>query len=288
MKSERKQIQESNLLADKIEAQIIKFKQVLPGVIALVVVSLVALLGYGLYSTMQEGKYAKGWTALYFADTDTSDLNAISSDFDGTPAGLWARQTAGDAYLARALEKVYLDRDLSDQYYKQAIEEYKAVAEKTSEPFLKGRALFGLAQAFEGVSDREQAMQSYRKISLIKGLGPEFLAEASKRTGWLESSAGEEFYTWFKNNRPSAPVLNDVPATKLPLPGSPDISFPSTVLPGSALPEIPSSSTNAADTKPSNNDLPVVPVPPTSTPDPTPAPTEPATKPAEETPAEPK
>jgi tetratricopeptide (TPR) repeat protein len=288
MKSERKQIQESNLLADKIEAQIIKLKQVLPGVIALVVVVLVALLGYGLYSTMQEGKYAKGWTALYFADTDTSDLNAISSDFDGTPAGLWARQTAGDAYLARALEKVYLDRDLSDQYYKQAIEEYKTVAEKTSEPFLKGRALFGLAQAYEGVADREQAMQSYRKISLMKGLSPEFLAEASKRTSWLESTAGEEFYTWFKSNRPSAPVLNDAPSTKLPLPGSPDISFPSTVLPGSALPEITTPGKDASSA--SNNDLPVIPVPPTTTPDAASTPSEQPqpTKPAEETPADPK
>jgi cytochrome c-type biogenesis protein CcmH/NrfG len=78
MKSDRKQIQESNLLADKIEAQFIKLKKVLPAVLAAIAVVVVALLGYGIYSSIQEKEAAKGWTALYFSDTDTSDLNAIA------------------------------------------------------------------------------------------------------------------------------------------------------------------------------------------------------------------
>lgn len=225
MKSDRKQIQESNLLADKIEAQFIKFKKILPAVLGAIAVALVAMLGYGIYTSIQEKNAAKGWTALYFADTETSDLNAIASDFDGTNAGLWAKQTAGDAYMAKAMEKVYLDRDLADQYFKQALDEYKEVSEKSSDPFLKERSLYGVAQASEGLGDREQALMYYRKVALTPGTNPEFLAEVNKRVTWLESKAGEDFYSWFKQNRPSAPMLQNFPSSNSALPNSPDMQF---------------------------------------------------------------
>ena len=249
MKSERKQIQESNLLADKIEAQIIKFKQALPAILAITVVAVVGLLGYGIYSHVQENQSAKGWTALYFSDTVAENLTKISSDFEGTSAALWARQTAGDAFMSQALEKVYLDRTLSDQFYKQAANEYQVVADKCSDPFLKARSLYGLAQAAEGVGDREKASSLYRKVSLVKGISPEFATESTKRAAWLDSKAGEEFYEWFKSNRPTAPVLMDNPPSKFTLPGSPDFKFPN--LPGAASP---------GATAP-NNDLPVIPMP---------------------------
>jgi tetratricopeptide (TPR) repeat protein len=256
MKSERKQIQESNLLADKIEAQIVKFKKIFPAVLALVVVVLVALLGYGIYTNIQDTESAKAWTALYFANTDTSDLNKISQDFGGSAAGLWAKQIAGDAYMAKALEKVYIDRSLSDQFYKQAIDEYKVVSEKTSDPFLKARSLYGLAQAAEGMGDREKASALYRKVSLIAAMGPEFVAEATKRANWLDSKAGEEFYTWFQQNRPTAPVLNDKPPTKFQIPGAPDFTLPNFQSNPATIPGEPAPGTSAP-----NNDLPTIPIP---------------------------
>ena len=89
MKSERKQTLESNLLADKIEQLAIKLKKAVPAILAVFAVVVVGLLAYGFYTSVQEKESAKGWTALYFADTDMSDLTAISSDFGGTSAGLW-------------------------------------------------------------------------------------------------------------------------------------------------------------------------------------------------------
>ena len=74
MKSERKQTLESNLLADKIEQLAIKLKKALPALLAVTVVMVVGLLAYGFYTSVQEKESAKGWTALYFADTDMSDL----------------------------------------------------------------------------------------------------------------------------------------------------------------------------------------------------------------------
>ena len=244
MKSERKQIQESNLIADKIEELAVKLKKAFPAIIAVTAVVVIGLLAYGFYSSVKETESAKGWTALYFADTDAADLNAISSDFNGTTAGLWARQTSADANMSRALEKVYLDRDLSDKFYKEAMEDYKKVSEKSSDSFLVGRANFGLAQASEGLTDTAQALSYYRKVIANKAMGADLIGEATKRVAWLESKSGEEFYAWYKSNRASAPVLNANPPTNPALPSVPNVTFPP--VGGGSLPTDPAPTFDSA------------------------------------------
>ena len=260
MKSERKHTLESNLLADKIEQVAINLKKALPAILAVTAVVVVGLLSYGFYTSVKEKESAKGWTALYFADTESADLTAISSDFSGTSAALWAKQTAGDANMSRALEKVYLDRDLAEQFYKEAAAEYRVAAEKSTDPFLAGRANFGLAQASEGLGDLEQALSYYRKVIQNKAMGSELIGEAAKRVAWLESKAGEEFYAWYKTSRASSPVLNTNPPTNAPLPSSPNISFPiipsgDTPAPNTPAPNTPATNTPAASV-PSNALLP--------------------------------
>jgi len=76
MKSELKEIQESNLLADKIEGFLIKVKQKLPLIIGVVVVGTVLLLASGIYKTWSDSISAKGWSALYFSDTEASDFRS--------------------------------------------------------------------------------------------------------------------------------------------------------------------------------------------------------------------
>ena len=270
MKSERKHTLESNLLADKIEQLAINLKKALPAILAVTAVVVVGLLSYGFYASVKEKESAKGWTALYFADTETADLTAISSDFSGSSASLWAKQTAGDANMSRALEKVYLDRDLAEQFYKEAAAEYRVPAEKSTDPFLAGRANFGLAQASEGMGDLEQALSYYRKVIQNKAMGNELIGEAAKRVAWLESKAGEEFYAWYKTSRASSPVLNTNPATTSPLPSAPNISFPPNSTgnaPGAELapvPTTPTSPTNETSNKNSSIEPALV---PTATPD---------------------
>ena len=258
MKSERKQIQESNLLADKIEQLAVKLKKAMPAILAVTAVVVLGLLSYGLFTSVKEKESAKGWTALYFADTKTADLTAISADYSSTTAGLWAKQTAADANMSSALEKVYLDRDLAETFYKEAIAEYQAVAEKSSDPFLTGRANFGLAQALEGMGENEKALSAYRKVITNKTMGMELITEVTKRVAWLESKSGEEFYTWYKSSRASAPVLNTNPPLTTPLPAEPNIVFPNQQLPPVVVPA-PSESTTPAATAPSEQTTALVP-----------------------------
>jgi tetratricopeptide (TPR) repeat protein len=225
MKSERKQIQESNLLADKIEAQFVKVKQHLPAIIAVVIGVVLALLAYGIYGAIKQTKDAKAWTALYFADSESTELTSISNDFKGTSAAGWAQQMAGDSYMAKATERVYVDRDLADQFYKQALAEYKTVAESTSDSLLKERSLYGQAQAAEGLGDKDQAITCYRRVTAIQGLAPELLASLNQRINWLESKAGQQFYDWYTTNRKVGPALPSSSSVKLPLPAAPDFGF---------------------------------------------------------------
>ncbi|XZE35130.1 hypothetical protein SH501x_000615 [Pirellulaceae bacterium SH501] len=243
MKSEQQNIQESNLLADQIENFLIKTKKVLPQIISVVVLALVGLLGFGIYQSIRNSQSAEGWTALYFSDTDASDLESIADDFGTTPAGLWARQSAGDAHLAKALESVFTNRDVADQHYKNAVAEYAKVIDKGSDPLLLARTHFGMAQAHEGLANRDEAISSYRKIASLAVADPTFQAEATKRADWLESKDGESFLTWFKENRQSAPAIAPPTSDRPAIPGQPTLDFqPQTGNPG--LPNASSEATN--------------------------------------------
>ena len=290
MKSERKQIQESNLLADKIETQFIKLKKALPAILAVAVITIGGLLGYGLYASVQENAAAKGWTKLYFADTDPNDLSSLANDFQGTSAALWAKQTAGDGFLAKALERVYVDREIAEQFFQQAIDEYKA-ASASSDSFLKERAFFGQAQAAEGLGDSEQAIACYRKVAGTQGISPELLTIANQRITWIESKAGAEFYAWFQQRKTAVPPLQNAEPVKLPLSDKPDMSFGSTGTPTPA--EVPPSNPPSSEPAPATTTDPATTPAPTPTPEaappvPTVEPTAPSPVPTESPSAEPK
>jgi tetratricopeptide (TPR) repeat protein len=226
MKSELKEIQESNLLADKIEGFLIKVKQKLPLIIGVVAVGAILLLASGIYKTWSDSISAKGWSALYFGDTEASDLESIAEDFPNTPAGLWARMAAGDSHLAQGVQSVNTNRDVADKHYEKAVAEYEKVVTSATEGFLLARSNFGLAQAYEGLGKKEEAAASYRKITKLTNVDAEFQAEASKRATWLDSSDAEDFFDWFKTNRTTAPAIPPMSGGIPSVPGAPVFDFP--------------------------------------------------------------
>jgi hypothetical protein len=238
MKSERSQIQESDLLADKIEQKFAQIKPYLPALLGITGTVVLGLLGYGIYTSQQEGRAARGWTDFYFSDTSPQDLEAIASDFSDTSAGTWAKLTAGDANMAKALEKWNVDRTVSDQYFKQSVDDYRAAAKAAKEPFTKGRALFGLAQALEGLGERKDAILEYKRLS-SESVSEDLVAEAKRRLAWLEGREAETFFAWYRE-RSNAAVPATGPAGLPKIPGLPDFSFPNASgLPPSGLPALP-------------------------------------------------
>jgi hypothetical protein len=226
MKSERGQVQETNFLADKIEQKLAQIRPYLPALAGLIVVSIIGLIGYGVYATQRVTRAARAWTDFYFSDTAINNLEAISKDYEDTSASVWARMTAGDQSMAEAMRKWNLDRALADQKFQEAADDYREAVSRSTNSFVKSRALFGLAQALEGMGNRTEAIDAYRQISSLTGLPAEYLTEVDSRIKWLEGKDGEFFYVWYNEKRTdSPPPAND---GSLPggLPSIPDISFP--------------------------------------------------------------
>ncbi|MCU0711559.1 MAG: hypothetical protein MUC43_05835, partial [Pirellula sp.] len=227
MKSERQQNQETDLIADKIEVFLLRVKQLLPQIASVVAVVVIGLLAWGVYYSMQSAKLSKAWTALYFSDTTPSDLESIAEDFNGTQAELWARQLAGDSHLAKGTETIFTNREVSNKHYENALAEYEAVSAKIEKGLLATRAVWGVAQAEEGLGKREEAAAAYKKLTRIENAEPALLAEATKRAEWLESSDGEVFFKWFNENKPSGVALPPAfPDQKPAVPGAATFGFP--------------------------------------------------------------
>ena len=225
MKSERGQVQESNLLADKIEQKLVQIRPFLPAVAGLILAGVLALIGYGVYAAQRESRAARGWSELYFSDTQVQDLEPISKDYEDTSAGLWARMTIGARSMGQALVNLYVARSFAAHGFQEAADDYRLVAARGADPFVKSRALFGLAQALEGLGKRAEAVEAYRDILGLTGLPTEYLAEVSARIKWLEGKEGESFYAWYNERRTTAPATGE---GSLPqgLPSLPDIEFP--------------------------------------------------------------
>lgn len=228
MKSERPQIQESNLLADKVESFLVKVRDRLPAILAAIVISIVAMVAWGVYKSVQSSQAAAAWNAFYFSDTDSEDLDSISADFANTNASRWAQIASGDAHLAKGNENVFMNRDIADQHYEKAVASYEAITSKDQgrleDSFVMTRGYYGLAQAYEGLARREDAIKAYRKISEQRDLAPGLNAVVASRADWLESKDGEEFTAWFKANRQAAPTIAPMGDRPL-LPNAPTFDF---------------------------------------------------------------
>ncbi|MFN6300590.1 MAG: tetratricopeptide repeat protein [Planctomycetota bacterium] len=269
MKSQRTQIQESDLLADKIEQKFAQIKPYLPVLLGTIGALVLGLLAYGIYTSQKESRSARGWTDFYFADTSPQDLDAIASDFSDTSAGTWAKLTSGDANMAKALEKWNVDRSVSEQYFKQAADDYRQAGKQATESFTRGRALFGLAQALEGLGERKEAIIEYKRLS-SEGFTEDIVAESKRRLAWLEGREAEAFFAWYRE-RTITPPAPSGPSGPAGIPGLPNFSFPGSGASNpSGLPQLPPTSVTPPPSEPA----------PASTPAPTPEPTATPAEPA--------
>jgi len=225
MKSELRTELKSNLLADRLEEVVLAIKPHLKLIGFSVAALAVAGIIYGLVRSRNENASANAWSDLYFAANRSEKLDEVSQDFPTTSAGLWAKQKSADGLMLRALEQVYVDRDLADKLLVEAIDAYRSVLAKAQEPMLVCRATYGLAQALDSHGNATEAGREFKKILTLSGAHTDMIADSQRRLQFIESDEGRTFYEWFKNNRPTAPKPVDIPKDLGNLPGSPDLQF---------------------------------------------------------------
>ncbi len=197
-----------------------------------VVIGLVAAAAIGVvvnYMFFQESTaMSAGWQGYFHALGDreiTERMSELAEKEAATPVGLWAKQTYGDAKMAKFLDDMIVDPETFKKSVGEAEAAYEEVSKKATDPLLKARAFLGLAKAQEFGGKYTEAIESYREVAkLSKGTPVAGLAEQGierlsnpDQVAVLEWLAKEDL-------RPSTEIPGSTrPA---PLPGRPSIGVP--------------------------------------------------------------
>jgi tetratricopeptide (TPR) repeat protein len=251
----------------------------------------------------------KAWDEYYKANSQEgeeqriNELASVADEYHGTIAGLWARQTAGDARLLRGTNLAYRQRVDGQDALEKAKSDFLAVISeapsfgKAQGEELRLRATWGLAQTYESLADQENAIKYYEEVA--KTWPDSAFGKAAKERGEYLQDMGD-WFQWYAKVDPSTiePTArrelfnpgfqHETPRQRPPqpfddLPDLPDLSLPDPLeLTGSSAdldldltPPLPKPEGSGDDTPPPN-----------STPDETPESTDPA-PPKENPPATP-
>ena len=197
MKSERRHELEKNVLADRVGAGLESVHSYWPMILGGLAILVVGSLAWGLYSSSARKQAAEAWTDYYFsmAGGEAEAFLDLSERYPNSSAAGWARQTAGNGFLERGVDALYVNKSEGESLIKQAISEFEQL-EDSSNQELRAKALYGLAQAHESLGDLDTAIAYYEK--LMKATPREaLLRSASERLAFLNSDSGKEFYAWF-------------------------------------------------------------------------------------------
>ena len=152
----------------------------------------------------------------------TAQLSEVADNYANTSAGLWAAQTAADFSLCTGRPDDVLGSSRGGDEHRQGEGLDKQVLDNKltkSNPMLLDVARFGLAQAYETLSELDDARKYYQLVVDTKSGSP--LEEtAKKRLETLAKPDVEKWYNWFARQEP-APPQPSTPATGAPLGGSP-------------------------------------------------------------------
>lgn len=227
MKSKRRHELQTNDLADRIGHFIERVRPYVTTALAVLVAFAVVVSVWYYMAANHERKMADAWRAYFSAGTDptadlTAQLSEVADSYANTSAGLWAAQTAADFSLAQGVQMMFSDRAEAETNIDKAKGLYKQVLDNKltkSNPMLLERARFGLAQAYETLSELDDARKYYQLV-VDTSSGSPLEETAKKRLETLAKPDVEKWYNWFARQEP-APPQPSTPATGAPLGGSP-------------------------------------------------------------------
>jgi hypothetical protein len=156
MKSERRHELQHNELAEWLfkAGQGIKPYQNL--ITAAMVVVLVAVVAYMIWSRTAASRAATAWTELIQnMERDNLDgLASLAESSAGTNVGNAAALVTADIRLDQACRQRFVNKTLAVRELKEAAKSYAAVLNESRMPSMRERATFGLARAEEAQGDQ--------------------------------------------------------------------------------------------------------------------------------------
>lgn len=233
MKRDRRHELQENALADWLGKQIEQIKpywQMIAGAIAATVIVYVSLSLFGGRSRQQVAVAWDGYSAALLKN-DVEALSDVATENAGSIVGFCAMQSLGDIHLATGTRALFRDRDQAREELTQARTVYTNLLSQLgtgSDPLLRQRAMFGLAQSHEALDSVVKAIQRYEKLAAEYPDSP--IGKAAKeRQEELQKPDVRDFCSWFAKQtpRPISRAPSD-PSRPPPvdLPDDPDLSLP--------------------------------------------------------------
>lgn len=204
MKTERRHELQTNELADWLGQHL---EQVRPygNIVLLGVVAVLAIGGAIVYMSSQQTKrLGEGWQKYWSAaqENDAKLLDDIAQRYAGTTPGLWAKLSAGEFELSRGTRLLFSQRKEGEEALANAKSSFKAVHQNAQgQPDLLARADLGLAQAHEALAELDDAKKHYEAAARSVA-DPTLARLASQRLNLLRDR-GNDFYAWFKDQKPT-------------------------------------------------------------------------------------
>lgn len=206
MKTERRHELQKNELADWLGDKLIALQKY-SGAIGASVVAVVVLIALGIYlSNRSASQTALAWERYFRASTteNTDELKQLADNLSSA-AGQWARLRLADQQLDQATNQLFQDPVQARKSLAGAVDNYRWLAEHSSDKLLQQRATLGLAKTYESEDKLPEAREQYEK--LVKSWPDSvYGTEAKNRLRDLDKKSTREFYDWFAQRETSSPA----------------------------------------------------------------------------------
>ena len=213
-------------------------KQILVGILLILAVG----VAYSFYNSERDAESSMATLQLIqntnVPQVDPDVLGDINTEYIETSAGKLAKLYEGMALVSKGNQDIYTEPENAKESLTQGIEVLSAAA-NTDDTLIKSRAHLGMALANVTLGDREAAITAYNEVINVNE-SEAMVENATSRIAYLESDAGKDFTSWFKdadfkpaqmpNPDPSLPPMSgleglpglnlDLPAVEPAKPGS--------------------------------------------------------------------
>lgn len=195
MKSERRHELQHNELAEWLAKTAEEIRPYQNLILTVVLVVLVAILGYTLWSRQSAAHASQAWDELSaaIASNDPAKIAKTMEDYPATTAASTAAVVLADSQLAQGCDQLFKSKALAQQELQKAIGLYQTVREESRLESLKERATFGLARAKEALGELEPAGELYQEI-VTKWPKGTFTAASQQRLEDLKRPAIKTLY----------------------------------------------------------------------------------------------
>jgi hypothetical protein len=233
MKTDRRHELQTNQLADWL-AHTIEGLRPYGRAIAGAILGLVVIAAVWAYTSHQaKVDEEASWDEFYEAEGDPNPqklLAIIDQNPVTTSVGAWSRATLADRNLTMGVDRLFVNKAEALDLLAKANDNYNAVLAVAKDPFLKQKALFGSARAYESLAQLDQAVQRYQQLATIPDGA--YAAFSKQRLEDLSKPATREWYAWFAKQEARPPVIQgpgmpgQKPSFDAQLPNGPDIKPP--------------------------------------------------------------